>query len=141
MEILYTANATATGGGRNGHSSTDDKKVDVDLVSPTEMGGQGGAGTNPEQLFAVGYAGCYLGAVRAAAGREKKPVSPETSVTSHVGIGRRDDGQGFGLKVTLEVHLPGVSQEDAEVIAEKAHVICPYSHATRGNIEVITKIV
>lgn len=142
MDILYTANATASGGGRNGRSATDDKNVDVTLVSPKEMGGKGDTpGTNPEQLFAVGYAGCYLGAVRAAAAKEKKTVSPDASVTSHVGVGRRDDGAGLGLRITLDVHLPGLSREEAEEIAQKAHVICPYSYSIKGNVEVTTNIV
>ena len=142
MDIVYTAHATATGGGRNGRSATDDGTVDVALVSPKETGGKGDTpGTNPEQLFATGYAGCYLGAVRAAAAKEKKAVSPEASVTAHVGLGRRDDGQGNGLKITLDVHLPGLSKEEAETVAQKAHVICPYSYSIKGNVDVTTNIV
>ena len=139
MPIAYTANATSTGG-REGHGRTDDGKLDVKLSLPKEMGGDG-KGTNPEQLFAVGYSGCYLGAVRFVAGKEKVPVTPDASVTAHVGVGMREDGGGFGLEVALDVHLPGVDKAVAEDIAAKAHVVCPYSHATRGNIKVTTRIV
>jgi Ohr subfamily peroxiredoxin len=139
MPIAYTANATSTGG-REGHGRTDDGKHDVKLSLPKEMGGDG-KGTNPEQLFAVGYSGCYLGAVRFVAGKEKVTVTPDASVTAHVGVGMREDGGGFGLEVALDVHLPGVDKAVAEDIAAKAHVVCPYSHATRGNIKVTTRIV
>jgi Ohr subfamily peroxiredoxin len=139
MPIAYTANATSTGG-RDGHGRTDDGKLDVKLSLPKEMGGDG-KGTNPEQLFAVGYSGCYLGAVRFVAGKEKVTVTPDASVTAHVGVGMREDGGGFGLEVALDVHLPGVDKAIAEDIAAKAHVVCPYSHATKGNIKVTTRIV
>ena len=139
MPIAYTANATSTGG-RDGHGRTDDGKLDVKLSLPKEMGGDG-KGTNPEQLFAVGYSGCYLGAVRFVAGKEQVTVTPDASVTAHVGVGMREDGGGFGLEVALDVHLPGVDKAVAEDIAAKAHVVCPYSHATRGNIKVTTRIV
>ena len=139
MPIAYTAHATSTGG-RDGHGRTDDGKLDVKLSLPKEMGGDG-KGTNPEQLFAVGYSACYLGAVRFVAGKEKVAVTPEASVTAHVGVGMREDGGGFGLEVALDVHLPGVDKAVAEDIAAKAHVVCPYSHATKGNIKVTTKIV
>ena len=139
MPIAYTANATSTGG-RDGHGRTDDGKLDVKLSLPKEMGGDG-KGTNPEQLFAVGYSGCYLGAVRFVAGKEKVTVTPDASVTAHVGVGMREDGGGFGLEVALDVHLPGVDKAVAEDIAAKAHVVCPYSHATKGNIKVTTRIV
>ena len=139
MPIAYTANATSTGG-REGHGRTDDGKLDVKLSLPKEMGGDG-KGTNPEQLFAVGYSGCYLGAVRFVAGKEKVAVTQDASVTAHVGVGMREDGGGFGLEVALDVHLPGVDKAVAEDIAAKAHVVCPYSHATRGNIKVTTRIV
>jgi lipoyl-dependent peroxiredoxin len=139
MPIAYTANATSTGG-RDGHGRTDDGKLDVKLSLPKEMGGDG-KGTNPEQLFAVGYSACYLGAVRFVAGKEKVAVTPDASVTAHVGVGMREDGGGFGLEVALDVHLPGVDKAQAEDIAAKAHVVCPYSHATKGNIKVTTRIV
>lgn len=139
MPIAYTAKATSTGG-REGHGRTDDGKLDLNLSLPKEMGGDG-KGTNPEQLLAVGYSACYLGAVRFVAGKEKVAVTPEASVTAHVGVGMREDGGGFGLEVALDVHLPGVDKAVAEDIAAKAHVVCPYSHATRGNIKVTTRIV
>lgn len=139
MPIVYTANATSTGG-RDGHGKTDDGKIDFKLSLPKEMGGDG-KGVNPEQLFAVGYSACYLGAVRFVAGKEKVVVTPEASVTAHVGVGPREDGGGFGLDVTLDVNLPGVSKAVAEDITTKAHVVCPYSHATKGNISVKTNIV
>lgn len=139
MPIAYTAHATSTGG-RDGHGRTDDGKLDVQLSLPREMGGDN-KGTNPEQLFAVGYSGCYLGAIRFVAGKEKVTVTPDASVTAHVGVGPREDGGGFGLEVTLDVKLPGVDKAVAEDIATKAHVVCPYSHATKGNIKVTTRIV
>ncbi|MEI8178563.1 organic hydroperoxide resistance protein [Aestuariivirga sp.] len=139
MPIAYTAKATSTGG-REGHGRTDDGKLDLNLSLPKEMGGDG-KGTNPEQLLAVGYSACYLGAVRFVAGKEKVAVTPEASVTAHVGVGMREDGGGFGLEVAMDVHLPGVDKAVAEDIAAKAHVVCPYSHATKGNIKVTTRIV
>jgi Ohr subfamily peroxiredoxin len=139
MPILYTAHATSTGG-RDGHGKTDDGKIDVDLNLPKAMGGSE-KGTNPEQLFAVGYSACYLGAVRFVAGKENIKITDDAKVTAHVGAGPREDGGGFGLAVTLDVSLPGLSKAQAEDITKKAHVVCPYSHATRGNIEVKTNIV
>lgn len=139
MPIVYTAHATSTGG-RDGHGKTDDGKLDLNLSLPREMGGDG-KGVNPEQLFAVGYSACYLGAVKFVAGKEKVTITPDASVTAHVGVGPREDGGGFGLEVTLDVKLPGVSKAQAEDITAKAHVVCPYSHATKGNIKVTTKIV
>ena len=139
MPIAYTAHATSTGG-RDGRGKTDDGKLDLALSLPTEMGGDT-KGTNPEQLFAVGYSACYLGAIRFVAGKEKVTITPEATVTAHVGVGPREDGGGFGIEVALDVSLPGVSKAVAEDIAAKAHVVCPYSHATKGNIKVTTKIV
>jgi Ohr subfamily peroxiredoxin len=139
MPIAYTAHATTTGG-RDGHGKTDDGKLDLELHLPKEMGGSG-KGTNPEQLFAVGYSACYLGAVRFVAGNENIKIADNATVTAHVGVGPREDGGGFGLEVALDVHLPGVDKAKAQEIADKAHVVCPYSHATKGNIKVTTKIV
>lgn len=136
MEILYTAHATATGGREDGHSRTDDGKVDVKLSTPREMGGSGGAGTNPEQLFATGYSACFLGAMKAAAGKDHKKLPDDSSVSADVGFGKRDDGEGFGLKVTLTARVSGMSAEEVRGLMDRAHVICPYSHATMGNIEV-----
>jgi Ohr subfamily peroxiredoxin len=139
MPIAYTAHATSTGG-RDGHGRTDDGKIDVALNLPKAMGGSE-KGTNPEQLFAVGYSACYLGALRFVAGNEKVKIADDAKVTAHVGVGPREDGGGFGLAVTLDVNLPGVPKAQAEDIAKKAHIVCPYSHATKGNIPVTTNIV
>ncbi len=139
IKVLYTANATSTGG-RDGKGKTDDGKIDVALSLPKTMGGDE-KGTNPEQLFAVGYSACYLGAVKFVAGQEKVMVPSDASVTAHVSVGPRDDGGGFGLAVALDVHLPGLDKAKAEEITQKAHVVCPYSHATKGNIQVTTKLV
>lgn len=139
IKTLYTAHASSTGG-RDGHGRTDDGKIDVNLNLPKAMGGSE-AGTNPEQLFAVGYSACYLGAVRFVAGQEKVKIADDARITAHVGVGPRDDGGGFGIEAALDVHLPGLSREQAEDITRKAHVVCPYSHATKGNIKVTTTIV
>jgi osmotically inducible protein OsmC len=139
MPILYTAHATSTGG-RDGHGKTDDGKLDLNLSLPKEMGGDG-KGVNPEQLFAIGYSACYLGAIKFVAGNEKVAIAPDASVTAHVGVGPREDGGGFGLAVALDVKLPGLSKAQAEDITTKAHVVCPYSHAIKGNIKVATTIV
>ena len=135
MAILYTTKATASGG-RDGRAASEDGKLDVRLNTPKELGGAGGDGTNPEQLFAAGYSACFLGALKYVAGQEKATIPADAAVTASVGIGPRDDGSGFGLKVALSVSLPGVERELAERLTQKAHVVCPYSHATRGNIEV-----
>ena len=140
MDILYTAHATAQGGGRNGKSATDDGSISLAMAVPKEMGGAGG-GANPEQLFAVGYAACYMGALRAAAAKEKKNIPDDATIRAHVGIGKRDDGEGFGLEITLEGHIPGMSREEVEALVAKAHVICPYSHSIRGNVGLTTRAV
>lgn len=137
MEVLYSAKATASGGGReDGHSATDDGKVDVRLSTPTEMGGKGGDGTNPEQLFATGYAACYLGALRLVSGKAKTPVSPDTKVTATVGFGKNTKGEGFNLDVALHVTDHGLDQTVIDDLINKAHAVCPYSNATRGNVDV-----
>ncbi|HWJ64727.1 MAG TPA: organic hydroperoxide resistance protein [Acidimicrobiales bacterium] len=138
MDVLYTAVATATGDGRNGHATTEDGMLDLDLRIPKEMGGAGGA-TNPEQLFAVGYAACFHSALKVVAGREQLDVTG-TEVSASVSIGADDSG-GFGLAVELDVHAPALDQETAERIVAAAHEVCPYSNATRGNIEVQLRIV
>lgn len=129
--IAYTAKAQITGG-RNGHGATDDKQLDVDLVSPKEMGGPGGA-TNPEQLFAVGYGACFQGAL-GLAGKELGVDTKDSVVDSEVGIGK--EGESFGLSVKLTVTLPGVDQDTAQKVVDRTHELCPYSKATRGNIPV-----
>ena len=139
-KVVYSTEATATGGGRDGKSATKDGALAVTLAVPKEMGGTG-AGNNPEQLFAVGYAACYLGAMRFAASSEKLGTVPaDATVTATVSIGPRAEG-GFGLQVALAVSMPGVDRTVAEKIAERGHFICPYSNATKGNIEVTTTVV
>ncbi|KZD09400.1 organic hydroperoxide resistance protein [Oceanibaculum pacificum] len=135
MKVLYSTEATATGG-RDGKSGTKDGTLAVKLSTPKELGGAGGDGTNPEQLFATGYSACFLGALKFVAGKEKVKVPEDTSVTATVGIGARDDGQGFGIDVALKIAIPGVDKKIAEDLVQKAHIVCPYSHATKGNIDV-----
>ena len=136
---IYTATATATGG-REGTVSTPDGTIDLKLAPPKEMGGSG-AGNNPEQLFASGYAACFLGAMKFATSQDKSlaKVPDDATVAADVGIGPRDGG-GFGLSVKLVVTLPGVAPEEAQKIADAGHRICPYSHAVSGNIEVVTEV-
>jgi osmotically inducible protein OsmC len=138
MQILYTAQATATGG-RDGRATSNDKVLDVALSTPKQLGGAGGAGTNPEQLFAAGYSACFLSAMKLVGGALKTPVPAETSVTAEVGIGPNDKG-GFGLAVKLAVSTPGMDQAAAEAVVKRAHEVCPYSNATRGNIEVALSV-
>jgi len=132
-KILYTAEATATGG-REGHSRTSDGRVDVDLDIPVEMGGTGGPGTNPEQLFATGYAACFQSAILRYATTRKLDLS-DSRVTARVGIGTLKSG-GIGLAAALDLDAPRLSRADAVYLMERAHESCPYSRATRGNIEV-----
>jgi Ohr subfamily peroxiredoxin len=133
MDAIYTAEATAWGG-REGHSASSDGVIDLQLRIPREMGGPGGPFTNPEQLFAVGYASCFHSALKVVASRAKVAVD-ESAVTARVGIG--SDGRGgFGLRVDLEAELPDVERSVAEDLVAQAHQVCPYSNATRGNIEV-----
>lgn len=139
MPILYTTKASATGG-RQGHARTEDGKVDVQLDTPKELGGGGGPGTNPEQLFAAGYSACYLGALKYVAGQQKVKISDDAKVTTSVGIGPREDGGGFGLEISMQVSLPGVDRAKAEELIKAAHVVCPYSHAIRGNHDVKTTL-
>src|SRR5919202_5023243 len=132
MEALYTASATAHGG-RNGRVESSDGILALDLTMPKEMGGPGEQGaTNPEQLFAAGYSACFENALRRVAGRQKKNIGEDASITANVGIGR--DGNRFGLKVKLVGRLPGLAREEAETLMHDAHQVCPYSKATRGNI-------
>ncbi|HET6298397.1 MAG TPA: organic hydroperoxide resistance protein [Kribbella sp.] len=132
-KVLYTARATAHGG-RDGHTASDDGKLDVTVAPPKEMGGNG-EGTNPEQLFAAGFASCFHSALKVVGRRAKQPVDGST-VTAAVGIGPINGGAGYGLEVALEVSLPGVERAVAEDLVAKAHEVCPYSNATRGNIKV-----
>jgi Ohr subfamily peroxiredoxin len=129
---LYTAHATATGG-REGHSASDDGVLDVDLAVPKEMGGPGGA-TNPEQLFAAGYAACFQSAL-GTVGRRQKVDTSQSRVSTEVTLGVAPEG-AFGLRVGIHVSIPGVGAEKAQQLTEAAHQVCPYSNATRGNVEV-----
>ncbi|WP_323846446.1 organic hydroperoxide resistance protein [Microbulbifer magnicolonia] len=136
MQVLYKAVATATGG-RDGQAKSSDGILDVKLSTPKELGGPGGDGTNPEQLFAAGYSACFIGAIKFVAGQEKVKVPDDTSVRGEVGIGPINNGKGFGLDIDLYVSLPGLDQATAEKIVKRAHEeVCPYSNATRGNVDV-----
>ena len=132
-KILYTATATATGG-REGRASSSDNALDVQLSTPRELGGAGGAGTNPEQLFAAGYSACFLGALKFVAGKQKVALPADTRITGKVGIGQIPTG--FGIEAELTISVPGVARDVLEDLVAQAHVVCPYSNATRGNIDV-----
>ena len=138
MSHLYTTRVTAVGG-RNGTIKSEDGILNLQLAMPKELGGKGGA-TNPEQLFAAGYAACFIGAMKFVASQGGPKVPADAAVTSTVGIGPRSEG-GFGLAVELAVSLPGLSRADAEALVEKAHQVCPYSNATRGNVDVKLTVV
>jgi osmotically inducible protein OsmC len=131
---VYTASATATGDGRGGHTRSSDGVLDLDLAVPKEMGGPGGPHTNPEQLFAAGYAACFHSAIKLIAGKQKLTLT-DTAITVDVGIGPNGSG-GFGLSVAIEAELPGLDEATAKGLIEAAHQVCPYSNATRGNVEV-----
>lgn len=132
-KVLYTAQATATGG-RDGRAVSSDKVLDVKLTKPRELGGTGAEGTNPEQLFAAGYSACFLGALNFVAGKEKIALPADTTIEGHVGIGAIPTG--FGIEVELRISAPGLPREQVEALVQKAHIVCPYSNATRGNIDV-----
>lgn len=132
-KVLYRAHAKSTGG-RDGRSSTPDGTLDLKLTTPKELGGGGGAGTNPEQLFAAGYSACFIGAIKFVAMRDKITLPADVSIESAVGIGPIPNG--FGIEVDLKVNLPGMDRAAAEALVQKAHIVCPYSNATRGNIDV-----
>jgi osmotically inducible protein OsmC len=134
MEAIYTAEATSTGEGRNGHVASSDGILDFDVATPKEMGGQGGA-ANPELLFAAGYAACFHSAMKLVARKGKQNVDGST-VTAKVGFGPADSGAGYQLGVTLVVAVPNLDREAALHLAAEAHKVCPYSNATRGNIDV-----
>ena len=139
MKVLYTAHGSATGG-REGQAATDTGNVKLVLNTPKELGGGGGDGTNPEQLFSMGYSACFLGALKFVAGKEKVKIPDDARVSADIGIGARDDGQGFGITAKLTVSVPGLDKAVVEGLVKKAHVVCPYSHATRGNIETETAV-
>ena len=133
MKVLYTAEALATGDGRNGHTRSSDGIIDLDVRVPVELGGEGGA-TNPEELFAAGYAACFHSALRRVAKQVGVDITDST-VRARVGLGMTGGG-AFGIEVALEIRLPHASREDAEKATARAHEVCPYSNATRGNVEV-----
>jgi len=132
-KVLYTAQATATGG-RDGRASSSDGVLNVQLSTPKELGGAGGPGTNPEQLFAAGYSACFLGALKFVAGKEKVALPADTNITGRVGIGPIPTG--FGIQVELRIAAPGLPRDKVKELVDKAHIVCPYSNATRGNIDV-----
>jgi lipoyl-dependent peroxiredoxin len=136
-KILYTAHATSTGG-REGTSKSSDDVLDLKLTTPKEMGGNGATGTNPEQLFAAGYSACFIGAMKYVAGTQKIALPADTSITADVGIGPIP--AGFGIQVTLNVKIPGMEHAAAQKLVDAAHGVCPYSNATRGNIEVTLNV-
>lgn len=137
-KVLYAATATATGG-REGRAVSSDNVLDVKLTTPKELGGNGAVGTNPEQLFAAGYSACFLGAMKFVAGQQKIALPAETSITGKVGIGPIP--AGFGIEVDLAVTIPGMDRAQAEALVQAAHQVCPYSNATRNNIDVRLSVV
>ncbi len=140
VTVAYSTKATADGG-RDGHARSEDGKVDVQLSTPKELGGGGGPGTNPEQLFAAGYSACFIGAMRYVASQGSGPKVPDNAtVTTTVGIGPRSEG-GFGIDVALAVSLPGLPRDQAQALVEQAHQVCPYSNATRNNVPVRLSVV
>jgi osmotically inducible protein OsmC len=139
MKTLYTAEALASGEGRDGNARTKDGKLDVALASPVELGGNG-QGTNPEQLFAAGYAACFHSALRLIGRKERADVS-DSAVAAKIHFGALTDTEGYGLAAELEIALPALDRETAEALMAKAHRICPYSNATRGNMNVDLKLV
>lgn len=137
-KILYTAQVTATGG-RDGRAVSSDQALDVALSTPRELGGAGGPGTNPEQLFAAGYSACFLSALKFVAGKSRIALPADSRVTGTVGIGPIPTG--FALKVELQISVPGLPRHQVHSLVEQAHVVCPYSNATRGNVDVSLVIV
>ena len=136
-KVVYQAHATSTGG-RDGTAKSSDGLLDVKLNVPKEMGG-GGGGVNPEQLFAAGYSACFIGAMKFVAGMQKIALPADTSINATVGIGPIP--AGFGIEVQLEVSIPGMEKAAAQALVDKAHQVCPYSNATRGNIEVTITVI
>jgi len=134
VDVKYRTSATANGG-RDGGARTDDGRLAVELSTPKELGGAGGQGTNPEQLFAAGYAACFLGALKVGGRQLKVAVPDDSTVTAEIGIGARSEG-GFGITASLSIHLPGIEPQVATRLMAAAHEICPYSNATRKNIDV-----
>ena len=138
QQVLYTARATATGG-RDGAATSDDGRLNVKLSVPKGLGGDDGAGTNPEQLFAAGYAACFMGAMKFVAGQKKIALPADLKIDPEVGTGPIP--AAFGIQVTLNIHVPGIERAVADEVVQAAHIVCPYSNATRGNIEVTLNLV
>jgi lipoyl-dependent peroxiredoxin len=140
-KALYTAHATSTGG-RTGSTASSDGAIQLTLVTPKELGGAGGAGTNPEQLFAAGYSACFIGAMKAVAARQKLTLPAEVSIQADVSIGPMTGKEGaFGIAVAMAISVPGMDKAAAETLVATAHEVCPYSNATRGNIDVVLTVV
>ncbi|OYV39652.1 MAG: osmotically inducible protein OsmC [Rhodospirillales bacterium 20-64-7] len=140
MKALYHAHGHATGG-RTGEGAADDGKVMVQLSTPKELGGDGGPGTNPEQLFSIGYSACFLGALKVVAGKAQVKLPAETKVSAEIGIGPRDDGEGFGITAALTIDAPGVEKSVVEDLVQKAHIVCPYSNAIHKTVDVKLTVV
>jgi lipoyl-dependent peroxiredoxin len=138
IDVVYTAESTATGGGRDGHVTSADGKIDLDNRPPKEMGGSG-EGVNPELLFSAGYSTCFLGALNLVARTEHIALDSASGITAQIGFGKDSEG-GFGITAHLIGYLPGLEQGVAEELMEKAHQVCPYSKATRGNIDVTLSV-
>jgi lipoyl-dependent peroxiredoxin len=140
-KALYTAHATSTGG-RTGTTESSDGAIKLALMTPKELGGAGGAGTNPEQLFAAGYSACFIGAMKAVAARQKINLPADVSIKTDVSIGPMTGKEGaFGIAVAMAVHVPGMDKAAAEKLVATAHEVCPYSNATRGNIDVVLSVI
>lgn len=140
-KALYTAHATSTGG-RTGSTQSSDDRIKLQLSTPKELGGDGGPGTNPEQLFASGYSACFIGAMKAVAARQKISLPAEVSITADVSIGPMTGKAGaFGIAVAMAISIPGMDRAAAEALVKAAHEVCPYSNATRGNIDVALTVV
>lgn len=137
-KVLYRGKAKATGG-RDGRSRTQNGDVDVKLTTPKELGGGGGAGSNPEELFAAGYSACFIGAMKFVAGQQKTKLPDDTSIEGIVGIGQIPGG--FGIEVELKISVPGMDKQQVKAIVDKAHTVCPYSNATRGNTNVTLTVI
>lgn len=140
MDVLYSAKATSTGG-REGKSASDDGRLSVQLSTPKSLGGAGGPGTNPEQLFAAGYSACFIGAIKLVASQDKIKLPNEPEITATVDIGKNPTGVGFALAVEMLIKLEGLEKAEAKALVEKAHQVCPYSNATRNNVLVKLTVV
>lgn len=134
-QVLYTAHGHATGG-RTGSGASDDNRLSVTLSTPKELGGDGGAGTNPEQLFSIGYSACFLGAMKFVAAQGHVKLPEDTKVAADIGIGPRTDEGGFGITAALTISAPGVAKDVLEALVQKAHIVCPYSNAIHKSVDV-----